>query len=117
MKAQDYLKLFELPDLPELVALELPHQLVKAAAVEANLLIEKGTAGADMARIIGQAIRQEASSQTRPSATAAEKGAKAGPNWLEARRSYDQAHAGLKVVQAYSAALRHMLEHLPHAQG
>ena len=79
MKAQDYLKLFELPDLPELVALELPHQLVKAAAVEANLLIEKGTAGADMARIIGQAIGRRPAARPDPAQQQQRRGPRLAP--------------------------------------
>ena len=74
--------------------------------------MDQGKAQANMARIVGQAIRAGDLS-----ATAAEKAAKASQEWQNARATYDSAKAALVVVRAYAWAARLQAGGPIHAEG
>lgn len=95
MQPADYLKLYDLPHPTG------PADLLKAGAVEADLILDKGQAATRMAQIVGNALRHSSGS-----AAAAEKEAKASPAWESARSEYDRALSGLAFLRGYQAAAR-----------
>jgi hypothetical protein len=95
MQVADYLKLYDLPEPTG------PGDLLKAGAVEADLILDKGQAAIRMAQIVGNALRH-----SKGSAAAAEKEVKAMPAWETARTEYDRALSGLAFIRGYQAAAR-----------
>lgn len=110
MKAHEHF--LQSHQLPALEATSPDQAILLAGGVEAALLLDKGKASAEMARLVGVAIRDG-----QASATCEEKQAKAGMAWQEARARYDQAMAGLAVVKAYAMAARLQAGGPIHAEG
>lgn len=97
MQVEDYLKLYQLPQPSG------PADLLKAGAVEADLILDKGQALSRMAEIISEALQR-----SNGSAATAEKEAKGASRWQDARREYDRALSGLAFLRGYQAAVRAM---------
>ena len=76
MQVEDYLKLYQLPQPSG------PADLLKAGAVEADLILDKGQALSRMAEIISEALQR-----SNGSAATAEKEAKGASRWQDARSS------------------------------